>query len=518
MAADRKEDPTVSFPKVPEDGQESVQGQDNLPSSALEDQDLNSELGMAESSDPKDQYGVFEEDEFLETEAYNPWDDSEVEKINDEHVTEVGYADGDVAEAEAESELEENVDAEAAAAAGKGKRNSRFAEWRGQRPFGAGLLMIMGGAVIMSPAYLTFQLSGIIISLSTISGVSTLLIGVMLIVCGLMTWFKGEGRILTGVVALILSIVALPTSNFGGFILGSSLAMVGGAWALSWSPMPIPAKEMGGLTRKERKELKRAEKLSRKSAATGATAIVAIAALAGAHTLVAPPEAKAQWLDGLPEIPGITVPDEAGGQLLPETPGLPEIELPDIGGIEESIDDLLEQGDEAAFELGRTISPQELGAMPVSDQNFTIKADAVRLIDNVSLSVSNVITTSGQSKPALRIAADKVELDNLTLDAPNSAFPAMNMTAKPGVVTTLEGNFSILVEVATMTPVIAGLETISLTIDANWVQEDIESALASIAINLPALISDQLVIKDAVLDSYMVESDSLNTSATLVAQ
>lgn len=128
VAADRKEDPTVSFPKVPEDGQESVQGQDNVPSSAHEDQDLNSELGMAESSDPKDEYGVFEEDEFLETEAYNPWDDSEVEEIDDEQVTEVGYADGDVAEAEAESELEENGDAEAAAAAGKGKRNSRFAE------------------------------------------------------------------------------------------------------------------------------------------------------------------------------------------------------------------------------------------------------------------------------------------------------------------------------------------------------------------------------------------------------
>lgn len=515
MAADRKEDPTVSFPKVPEDGQEPVQGQDNVPSSAHEDQDLNSELGLTESADAGDSYGVFKEDEYTETEAYNPWDGSESEEVDEEQVTEVVYSDSDSDIAETEEELQENADVEgAAAASGASKRNSRFAEWRGQRPFGAGLLMIMGGAVILSPAYLTFEISGIIISLSTISGVSTLLIGALLIVCGLMTWFKGDGRILTGVVALILSIVALPTSNFGGFILGTSLAMVGGAWALSWSPKPKPVKEQGGLTRKERKELKRAEKLNRKSAATGATAVLAIAALAGAHTLMAPAEAKAQWLDGLPEIPGITVPDDAGGQLLPDAP--PAIELPDISEIEGAIDDIIEEADEAAFQLGRTVSPQDLGAKPVSDQNFTIKADSVRLINNVSLSISNVITTSGESKPALRIAADKVELENLSIDAPNNAAPAMNMTAHPGAVTTLEGNFSILVEVATMTPVLAGLETISLTIDANWVPEDIEAALASIAINLPDLISDELVIKDAVLDSYMVESDYLNASASIV--
>ncbi|MDK8624882.1 DUF6114 domain-containing protein [Corynebacterium appendicis] len=121
-----------------------------------------------------------------------------------------------------------------------------FGQWRKERPFGAGLLMILGGAVILTPAYLSFEVSNIQIQVSTISGVSTLLIGILLITCGVMTWSKGDSRILTGITAMILALVALPTSNFGGFLLGTLLALLGGAWALSWSPEEKPAKESLG--------------------------------------------------------------------------------------------------------------------------------------------------------------------------------------------------------------------------------------------------------------------------------
>lgn len=120
------------------------------------------------------------------------------------------------------------------------RRGRSLNRWRKQRPFGAGLSMILGGAVILTPAYLTFDVQGLLISISSLSGVSTLLIGVLLIVCGLLTWRGGDTRILTGVTSLILAIVALPTSNFGGFILGTMLALVGGALALSWSPDEKP--------------------------------------------------------------------------------------------------------------------------------------------------------------------------------------------------------------------------------------------------------------------------------------
>lgn len=125
---------------------------------------------------------------------------------------------------------------------GKPSKADGFSAWASKRPFLAGLLMILAGAVILTPAYLSFEVSNIQIQIATMSGVSTLLIGVLLIASGLMTWFQREGRILTGLTALILAVVAIPTSNFGGFVIGALLALLGGAMALSWAPGPAPVR------------------------------------------------------------------------------------------------------------------------------------------------------------------------------------------------------------------------------------------------------------------------------------
>lgn len=116
----------------------------------------------------------------------------------------------------------------------------RFSAWASKRPFAAGLLMILAGVVILTPAYMSFEVSNIQVQIATMSGVSTLLIGVLLMCCGLMAWFQPEGRLLAGVAAIILAVVAIPTSNFGGFIVGALLALIGGALALSWAPGTKP--------------------------------------------------------------------------------------------------------------------------------------------------------------------------------------------------------------------------------------------------------------------------------------
>ncbi|WP_298075778.1 DUF6114 domain-containing protein [uncultured Corynebacterium sp.] len=115
-------------------------------------------------------------------------------------------------------------------------KNTRgFGNWRRRRPFAAGLFMLLSGIIMIVPAYLSFEVSNIVIQVSTISGVSTLLIGALLITSALMTWFKPDTRLLTGVASLILGIVALPMSNIGGFVLGTLCAVIGGALALSWT-------------------------------------------------------------------------------------------------------------------------------------------------------------------------------------------------------------------------------------------------------------------------------------------
>lgn len=127
-------------------------------------------------------------------------------------------------------------------------RNRRFKSWRKRRPFGAGLAMILSGLVMLAPAYLSFKVSNIQVQISTLSGVSTALLGILLITCGISTWTRTEGRILTGVAAMVLGIVALPAANFGGFVLGTMLALIGGAMSLYWDPEER-------LSRKERKRL-----------------------------------------------------------------------------------------------------------------------------------------------------------------------------------------------------------------------------------------------------------------------
>ncbi|HIW95174.1 MAG TPA: hypothetical protein H9867_01605 [Candidatus Corynebacterium gallistercoris] len=144
------------------------------------------------------------------------------------------------------------------------KTNGSFTAWRRRRPFGAGLLMILAEAVILTPAYLSFEVSNIQIQISTLSGVSTLLIGVLLMVCGFLTWFREEGRIFSGVAAMILAIVALPTSNLGGFLLGTLLGLLGGAMALSWTPeerLPKEERKAAKQRRKEHKEQKQQKKV-----------------------------------------------------------------------------------------------------------------------------------------------------------------------------------------------------------------------------------------------------------------
>lgn len=113
-------------------------------------------------------------------------------------------------------------------------RLARFAEWRRNRPFVPGLLVLLSGVVIMTPAYLTLRISDLLVMISTLSGVSTLFLGAAQIMFALGIWLKPATAPYLGVFAILVSLVALPASNIGGFLLGSLLGIFGGAFALAW--------------------------------------------------------------------------------------------------------------------------------------------------------------------------------------------------------------------------------------------------------------------------------------------
>ncbi|QKW09245.1 hypothetical protein HUT18_25540 [Streptomyces sp. NA04227] len=130
----------------------------------------------------------------------------------------------------------------AEAQAGLGGGSSRIGEWRrsfrnwrGQRPFWAGILTILGGVPIMYLPYANLTLGTLTIRMATTAGAGSLIIGVLLVVLGLTMWFQKQSRVFAGVATILLALVSLVVSNFGGLVIGFLLSLVGGALGISWA-------------------------------------------------------------------------------------------------------------------------------------------------------------------------------------------------------------------------------------------------------------------------------------------
>jgi uncharacterized protein DUF6114 len=113
-----------------------------------------------------------------------------------------------------------------------------FRDWRRGRPFWAGLFVALSGLIILAPPYANLKLGDLVISIKTLGGVSALLIGVLLEIAAGALWFRPAFRFPSGVLAVLLSLIALVTTNLGGFLLGTILGLLGGALAVSWTDNP----------------------------------------------------------------------------------------------------------------------------------------------------------------------------------------------------------------------------------------------------------------------------------------
>jgi hypothetical protein len=111
-----------------------------------------------------------------------------------------------------------------------------FRHWRWQRPFWAGLLTLLAGLPIAYFPYANLTLGQLTVRMATTAGSGSLIIGVLLFVLGLTMWFQTPVRIFAGVASILLGLVSIVVSNFGGFVAGFLMAMVGGALSVSWAP------------------------------------------------------------------------------------------------------------------------------------------------------------------------------------------------------------------------------------------------------------------------------------------
>ncbi|WP_327431812.1 DUF6114 domain-containing protein [Streptomyces sp. NBC_01236] len=111
-----------------------------------------------------------------------------------------------------------------------------FRAWRGNRPFWAGLFILLGGFPIAYFPYAHLQVGHLTLAMATTAGAGSLIIGVLLGVLGISLWFQKHVRTFAGVAAILLALVSIPVANLGGFLMGFLLAMIGGAMAVAWVP------------------------------------------------------------------------------------------------------------------------------------------------------------------------------------------------------------------------------------------------------------------------------------------
>ncbi|MBB1252122.1 DUF6114 domain-containing protein [Streptomyces alkaliterrae] len=118
-----------------------------------------------------------------------------------------------------------------------------FRHWRWQRPFWAGLLTLLAGVPIVYIPYADPSFEDLSFRLATTTGSGSLIIGILLVVLGLTFWYQRYARVFAGVAAILLGIVSLVVSNFGGYLLGFLLAMIGGGMGIAWVEGEEPGEE-----------------------------------------------------------------------------------------------------------------------------------------------------------------------------------------------------------------------------------------------------------------------------------
>jgi Family of unknown function (DUF6114) len=113
----------------------------------------------------------------------------------------------------------------------------RFRNWRRSRPFWGGLLLALAGLELIAIPLLSVLAHGsvkVVIYIG-IGGVFGVLIGGLLLACGLLIWFHPVQRVFYSVAGVLLAIASFVATNLGGFFLGMLLGVIGASLSFGWT-------------------------------------------------------------------------------------------------------------------------------------------------------------------------------------------------------------------------------------------------------------------------------------------
>ena len=111
-------------------------------------------------------------------------------------------------------------------------RRAAFRLWRRTRPFWGGFLLLLAGAeLLLIPSGILVHGAVRLIVCIGIGGVFGVLLGVLLIACGLLLWLNPAHRTFYAIAGVLLAVLSFIASNFGGFFIGMLLGIAGGSMA-----------------------------------------------------------------------------------------------------------------------------------------------------------------------------------------------------------------------------------------------------------------------------------------------
>ena len=371
----------------------------------------------------------------------------------------------------------DNVDSVEAVSDG---RLARFRQWRKGRPFTGGLLLILAGIVILVPAYLSIKILDLLVMISTISGVSVLIVGTLLIMFGIGAWLKPATAPYLGVLGILVGIVALPTSNFGGFLLGSGLAIVGGALTLAW--------ESKG---KDRSPARTKSAHPRGGAVVLATIGVSSLLLAGTMPPIAGLSNAQSGSSPLGDIPVPSLPQPAGGlgSIQPDGPLI-------INNAERNTDNPL----------------------PLVGQTTMVTADEILVSGNASISVVKVQTQQGL-RNMIRLAGNTVKVKNIGFGIPGRGMHSQLTTGidKQAV---LEGApATVYAQSLDFVPAVGGVNTFPIQLDVDGNLQQVVRELDRLGYSqapLPDPLLSVISLRNVTLGTLGVEAQTLTAPGVAV--
>jgi Family of unknown function (DUF6114) len=130
-------------------------------------------------------------------------------------------------------------DAQTAGARAASARRA-FRDWRRSRPFWGGLLLLLAGVELIAIPLLSVLAHGsvkVVIYIG-IGGVFGVLIGGLLVACGLLTWFHPVQRVFYAIAGVLLALGSFVATNLGGFFVGMLLGVIGASLSFGWTPGP----------------------------------------------------------------------------------------------------------------------------------------------------------------------------------------------------------------------------------------------------------------------------------------